>query len=90
VSTIHDTIHDTDQVADQVRNLIRVLDGELSGLDIMQRLKLNHKPNFRLEYLQPAIKEKIVEMTIPDKPNSRLQKYRLTSKGKEIKTKLKK
>jgi len=28
------------------------------------------------------------EMTIPDKPNSRLQKYRLTQKGKEIKEKL--
>jgi ATP-dependent DNA helicase RecG len=26
----------------------------------------------------------LIAMTIPDKPNSRLQKYRLTAKGREL------
>jgi ATP-dependent DNA helicase RecG len=34
--------------------------------------------------------EQTVELTIPDKPNSRLQKYRLTEKGTALLNKLKK
>lgn len=33
--------------------------------------------------MKPALAEELIEMTIPDKPNSRLQKYRLTDKGRE-------
>jgi len=36
-------------------------------------------------YIQPAIELRLLEMTIPDKPNSRLQKYRLTKKGMKVK-----
>ena len=31
--------------------------------------------------VKPALADSLIEMTIPDKPNSRLQKYRLTDKG---------
>jgi ATP-dependent DNA helicase RecG len=31
----------------------------------------------------------LIELTIPDKPNSRLQKYRLTEKGKALQKQLK-
>jgi hypothetical protein len=30
----------------------------------------------------PAIERGLVEMTVPNKPNSRLQKYRLTAAGR--------
>jgi ATP-dependent DNA helicase RecG len=83
IATVTDQVTDqvTEQVTEQVRRLIQVMEGELSGLDIMKILKLNHKPNFRLDYLQPAIKEHLIEMSIPDKPNSKMQKYRLSKKG---------
>ena len=42
----------------------------------------SNRTKFRDQVLRPLIDSGLVEMTIPDKPNSRLQKYRLTEKGK--------
>lgn len=77
----------SDQVTDQVAALIPLLGklGPLSAADAMKRLKLAHRPTFRTNYLRPAIAAGLVEPTIPDKPNSRLQKYRLTEKGRRMK-----
>lgn len=74
----------SDQVTDQVAALIPLLKklGPLSAADAMKRLKLSHRPTFRNNYLHPAIAAGLIEPTIPDKPNSRLQKYRLTGKGR--------
>ena len=36
----------------------------------------------RDNYLHHALQKGLIEMTVPDKPNSRLQKYRLTEKSK--------
>jgi len=41
-------------------------------------LGLKNGEHFRKAYLLPALETGAIEMTIPDKPNSRLQKYRLT------------
>lgn len=80
------TAQDTAQVLD----LIIHLDGEMSREEIQQKLKLTHRENFRKFYLKPSLAAGIIEMTLPDKPNSRYQKYRLTEKGKKMKTNLKK
>jgi ATP-dependent DNA helicase RecG len=52
----------------------------------MQLLNLRERGTFFRNYIQPALKLGLIEMTIPDKPNSRLQKYRLTEKGKDLKS----
>ena len=35
-------------------------------------------------YIRPALEAGLIEMTIPDKPNSSNQRYRLTPKGREF------
>jgi len=82
--TIQDTMHVTMHVTMQVAEMIKVMDGTMPRLEIMQKMKLFNRDYFRLEYLQPSLREGIVEMTIPDKPKSRFQKYRLTDKGIEL------
>jgi hypothetical protein len=47
-------------------------------------LGLRHLVHFRDAYLRPALAAGFIEMTIPDKPNSRLQKYRLTAAGRTV------
>lgn len=67
----------SDQVSDQVNILLNCMGNEvLSATQLMQRLGLSHRPTFRKNYLNPALKNGLIEMTIPDKPNSKNQKYR--------------
>lgn len=49
---------------------------ELSASEIMQRMGLKNRPAFRKTYLKPALDSMLIEMTLPEKPNSRNQKYR--------------
>ena len=72
------------QATDQVENLLRLLcEGEKTAKHCMEEIGLTHRPTFRENYLNPALAAGLVERTIPDKPNSRLQKYRLTERGRK-------
>ena len=70
-----------DQVSDQVKALLKCLAAQpLTALACMKMLRLAHRPTFRKNYLQPALDAGLIERTLPDKPNSSLQKYRLRQK----------
>jgi len=84
--TDHGTIHDTDY-DDFISKLIIAIQGEKSRTELMELLGLNHIGNFRNNYLNPAMYAGLIEMTHPDSPKSKNQKYRLTSKGNELKVK---
>ena len=67
----------------QVRDLLNVFKGEESRTELQKSLGLVDRKNFRINYLNPALEEGFVELTIPDKPKSSKQKYRLTEKGRK-------
>lgn len=46
-------------------------------------LALQDRKSFRERYLKPALADGVIEMSLPGKPNSRLQQYRLTDKGRQ-------
>ena len=71
------------QVTPQVGELLAAIQGEMGREALQSALGLSDRKSFRERYLKPALVDGLVEMTIPDKPNSRLQKYRLTDKGRQ-------
>ena len=72
----------TPQVTPQVR-LLRVISGEMTGRQLRDLLDLKDNRHFRGNYLLPALHDGHVEMTIPDRPRSSRQRYRLTPAGRE-------
>ena len=74
----------TPQVTPQVERLISALNGEMSRADLMNALGLKDRTHFSHAYLQPGLEGNFIEMTIPERPRSRMQKYRLTPKGKRM------
>ncbi|MDJ0764245.1 MAG: hypothetical protein QNJ97_14780 [Myxococcota bacterium] len=74
----------TPQVTPQVARVVSVIDTEMTRMEIMVALELKDRMHFAGEYLQPALDAGLVEMTIPDKPRSSKQRYRLTELGRTL------
>ena len=88
---IHDTAHDTAhdaahdkkymEISFSPSRLLLIMQGEMSRTDMMQKLELTHRTNFKENYLDIALEMNWIEMTIPEKKTSKKQKYRLTKLG---------
>ena len=82
------TPQESPQVTPQVKRLLSVLDGEMSRQDILHALGLSDRKSLRQRYLLPALQHGYMEMTRPDAPNARNQKYRLTSRGRRARQRM--
>ena len=86
--TEHDTGQvtgqDTGQVTDHVEQLVAALTGEMSRAELQAALSLTHRDYFTATYLRPALEAGLIEMTLPDKPTSRNQRYRRTAAGEAL------
>lgn len=72
------------QATPQVRRLLSVLKGEMSRQEIQHALGLKDRKSLRQRYLLPALQDGYIEMTQPDTPNARNQKYRPTPRGRQV------
>lgn len=63
--------------SEQVNRLMNVMEYNVpyTGQKLMEKLNLKSREGFRRNYLRPAIEEGLISMTVPDKPNSRNQRY---------------
>ena len=77
-NTIHDTIHDTvhDTIHDKTERLLLFCEAPRSREEMMAHIGLKSRLHFQKQYLRPLLDEGKIEMTIPDKPRSKHQKYR--------------
>lgn len=68
---------------DQVKILHKCKTASAIGV-LMTVAGRSNRTKFRDQVLRPLLAAGFIEMTVPDKPNSRLQKYRLTAKGRAV------
>ena len=61
----------------EVQKLLEVMDYDVpyTGVQLMKKLSLKARDNFRKLYLLPALEQGLIVMSIPDKPTSRNQAY---------------
>ena len=80
-STLDDLMNESEResrnISIQVNKLLDVMEKDipLTANEIMARLGIKSKETLRGSYLNPAIKNGLIKMTIPDKPNSKNQRY---------------
>jgi ATP-dependent DNA helicase RecG len=65
---------------DQVEILVKAGNG-VALTDLMRVTNRTNRTKFRDQVIKPLIEQGWLEMTLPDKPRSSQQKYRLTAKG---------
>ena len=70
--------------AQSIRVLGALSRGALSARALADALGMRSKTGALKRTLSEMLSETLIEYTLPDKPNSRLQKYRLTEKGRRV------
>ena len=75
--TLNNMKKESNNISDQVNKLLEIMEYDipLSANEIMARLGIKSKETLRENYINPALENGLIRMTIPDKPNSKNQKY---------------
>ena len=75
--TLNNMKKESNNISDQVNKLLEIMEYDipLSANEIMARLGIKSKETLRENYINPALENGLIKMTIPNKPNSKNQKY---------------
>lgn len=77
----------TPEVTPEVQ-LVLGVKGEMTRQALQEAVGLKDAEHFRRHYLLPALAAGLLEMTVPDKPRSSRQKYRLSPVGRRMMEKM--
>lgn len=80
----HDDKHQVEFTEMHFKILRALKTGSLSRKEIFTAIGMSGDTRSFNRNIVPLLSGGLIEMTVPDKPNSRLQKYRLTNKGKTV------
>lgn len=73
--------YQSDYQSEPIQQVLKLLQaGPQSSSELMASLGLKHRSSFLKNYLKPALAAQLIEMTQPENPRSRFQKYRLKQK----------
>jgi hypothetical protein len=67
----------------KIQRLLAILQGEMSVREMMAALGFGSRDKFLKNYLSPALKSGLIEMTDPNSPKSPKQRYRRTNRSSE-------
>jgi len=68
---------ENEHLSEYLKRLLELMEYDVpyTSNTLMEKLGLKSKEGFRRNYIRPAIDMNLIRMTIPDKPNSRNQRY---------------
>jgi len=68
---------ENEYLTESVKRLLDLMEYDVpyTSNALMEKLSLKSREGFRRNYLRPAIEMGLIQMTIPDKPNSKNQRY---------------
>ncbi len=69
---------ENEQLPENIKKLLEAMEYDIAytSSSLMKTLGLKSREGFRRNYLRPAIELNLIHMTIPNKPNSRNQRYK--------------
>jgi len=79
----HNPVQKFAPVQNSAYRLLSVMTEKMTRLEIRQALDRKNWENVNKRYVKPCLNQKLIAMTIPNKPSSRNQRFFITDRGRQ-------